>query len=87
MAPEPPAGWSYDGEAFVRVFDRGNFDGSIAFVNAVAALANRLDHHPAIALSWNEVTIRTWSHDANAVTERDVRLAVEVDALAEAAPG
>jgi 4a-hydroxytetrahydrobiopterin dehydratase len=81
MAIEPPVGWTYDGKAFARVFDRKNFDGSIAFVNAVAAVANRLDHHPDIALSWNEVTIRTWSHDVNAVTERDVRLAEEIDAL------
>ncbi len=81
MAIQPPPGWSYDGTAFVRVFDRGNFDGAIAFVNAVAGVANRLDHHPDIALSWNQVTIRTWSHDANAVTERDLRLAREIDAL------
>ena len=82
MAFEPPAGWTHDGEALVRVFDRKNFDGSIAFVNAVAAAGNRLDHHPDIALSWNEVTIRTWSHDVDAVTERDVALARAIDALA-----
>lgn len=81
MALAPPPGWSYDGQAFVRVFDRTNFDGAIAFVNAVAAVANRLDHHPDIALSWNRVTIRTWSHDANAVTERDLRLTQAIDAL------
>jgi 4a-hydroxytetrahydrobiopterin dehydratase len=81
MAIAAPAGWTYDGEAFVRVFDRKNFDGSIAFVNAVAAVAKRLDHHPDIALSWNEVTIRTWSHDVNAVTERDLSLAHAIDAL------
>ncbi len=82
MPLEPPNGWTYDGTAFVRVFDCKNFDGAIAFVNAVAGVANRLDHHPDIALSWNEVTIRTWSHDANAVTERDVRLAEAIGALA-----
>ncbi len=82
MALVPPPGWTHDGEALVRVFDRKNFDGSLAFVNAVAAVANRLDHHPDIALSWNQVTIRTWSHDANAVTERDVALARAIDALA-----
>lgn len=81
MALAPPPGWAYDGQAFVRVFDRTNFDGAIVFVNAVAAVANRLDHHPDIALSWNEVTIRTWSHDVNAVTERDVELARAIDAL------
>jgi 4a-hydroxytetrahydrobiopterin dehydratase len=81
MALEPPPGWAHDGQALVRVFDRRDFDGAIAFVDAVAAVANRLDHHPDIALSWNEVTIRTWSHDVNAVTERDVRLAEAIGAL------
>jgi 4a-hydroxytetrahydrobiopterin dehydratase len=76
-----PTGWVDDGQALVKTFDRRNFDGSIAFVNAVAAVANRLNHHPDIALSWNEVTIRTWSHDVNAITARDTALARAVDAI------
>ena len=79
---ETPLGWTNDGQALVKVFDRRSFDRSIAFVNAVAAVANRLNHHPDIALSWNEVTIRTWSHDVNAITERDAALAREIDAIA-----
>jgi 4a-hydroxytetrahydrobiopterin dehydratase len=81
---EPPAGWTFDGEAWVKTFDRASFDGSVAFINAIAAEANRMDHHPDLALSWNEVTVRTWSHDVNAVTDRDVRLAHAIDALAAA---
>jgi 4a-hydroxytetrahydrobiopterin dehydratase len=77
-----PLGWTNDGQALTKTFDRRSFDGSIAFVNAVAAVANRLDHHPDIALSWNEVTIRTWSHDVGAVTERDAALARAIDAIA-----
>lgn len=77
-----PPGWTNDGQALAKVFDRGDFDGSIAFVNAVAAVANRLDHHPDITLSWNRVTIRTWSHDAGAITARDAALAREIDAVA-----
>ena len=82
MAIDTPEGWTNDGHALEKTFGRRDFDGSIAFVNAVASVANRLDHHPAIALSWNEVTIRTWSHDVNAITERDAALAREIDALA-----
>jgi 4a-hydroxytetrahydrobiopterin dehydratase len=78
---ETPAGWTNDGAALEQVFDRKNFDGSIAFVNRVAAVANRLNHHPDIYISWNEVTIRTWSHDVDAITDRDVTLAREIDAL------
>lgn len=74
-------GWTYDGEALVRTFDRGDFNGAIAFVNGVAAAANELDHHPDIALSWSAVTIRTWSHDVSAVTARDFALIAALDAL------
>ena len=82
MAIETPAGWTNDGTALVRVYDRKDFDGAIAFVNAVAQVANQLNHHPDIAVSWNKVTIRTWSHDLQAITERDVVLARAVDAIA-----
>lgn len=81
MTMDAPAGWTNDGSALVRVFDRKNFDGSIAFVNAVAAEANRLDHHPDIAISWNRVTVRTWSHDVGAITGRDVALANAINML------
>jgi 4a-hydroxytetrahydrobiopterin dehydratase len=79
---DAPAGWTNDGQALVKHFDRGDFNGAIAFVNAVAGAANRLDHHPDIALSWNDVTIRTWSHDVNAITDRDIALANAIDAIA-----
>jgi pterin-4a-carbinolamine dehydratase len=59
---ETPAGWTNDGAALVKIFDRKDFDGSIAFVNAVAKIA-------------------TWSHDVNAITGRDVKLAQAIDAL------
>jgi len=76
-----PSGWKNDGQALAKTFDRRDFDGAVAFVNAVAAVANRLNHHPDIALSWNQVTIRTWSHDVGAITDRDAALARAIDAL------
>jgi 4a-hydroxytetrahydrobiopterin dehydratase len=81
MAFDVPAGWNDDGQALAKTFDRGSFNGAIAFVDAVAGVANGLDHHPDIAISWNEVTIRTWSHDAGAITERDAELARAIDAI------
>ncbi len=74
-------GWSRDGGAIVRVYDRPDFAGSIAFVNAVAAAANALNHHPDIAISWNKITIRSSSHDAGGITARDFTLAEKIDAL------
>jgi 4a-hydroxytetrahydrobiopterin dehydratase len=75
------AGWSREGGEIVRTYDRGNFNGSIAFVNAIAAAANAADHHPDIAIAWNRVTVRLSSHDAKGLTERDFALARTIDAL------
>ncbi len=79
---EARPGWHHRGNAIEKRFDRGNFDGSILFVNAVAKAANAQDHHPDIAIAWNEVTLTLSSHDAGGLTERDFRLADAVDALA-----
>jgi 4a-hydroxytetrahydrobiopterin dehydratase len=51
-------GWTRAGDEIVRTFDRGNFNGSIAFINAVASAANDADHHPDLAIAWNNVTVR-----------------------------
>jgi 4a-hydroxytetrahydrobiopterin dehydratase len=75
-------GWSHEGREIVRTFDCGNFNGSIAFVNAIAAAANAADHHPDMAIAWNDVTVRLSSHDAHGLTERDFALAQAIDALA-----
>jgi 4a-hydroxytetrahydrobiopterin dehydratase len=75
-------GWARAGEEIVRTFDRGNFNGSIGFVNAIAAAANVADHHPDLAISWNEVTVRLSSHDAHGLTERDFALARTIEGLA-----
>jgi len=73
--------WKRAGDAIERTYDRGDFDGSIAFVNAIAAAANAADHHPDLAIAWNRVTVRLSSHDAGGITERDLRLAAQIDAL------
>lgn len=74
--------WHHRGNALEKRFDRGSFDGSLLFVNAVASLANAQDHHPDIAISWNLVTITLCSHDMGGITERDFTLAKALDALA-----
>jgi 4a-hydroxytetrahydrobiopterin dehydratase len=78
---DTPSGWTNDRKALSKTFDRKDFDGSIAFVNAVAKIANAQNHHPDIAISWNQVTIKTWSHDVNAITDRDTKLAQAIDSI------
>jgi 4a-hydroxytetrahydrobiopterin dehydratase len=58
-----------------------NFKQSMDFVNKVADVAERRDHHPDILIKYNVVTLTFYTHTANAVTEKDVRLAAEIDDL------
>jgi len=73
--------WSYDGSVLMRSFDCTDFRGSIAFVNAVADAANRIDHHPDIAIAWNTVTIRVSSHDVGGISKRDFALIAQIEAI------
>ena len=75
-------GWRVHGGALEKAYSCGDFDGSMAFVNRVAAAAAAADHHPDIAISWDTVTLRWVSHSAGGITERDVEMAGKSDGLA-----
>ena len=69
------AGWSRDGDAISRIWRFDDFKAAMLFVNGVAALAEKANHHPDIAIHYSEVTLRLWSHDAGGLTARDFALA------------
>jgi 4a-hydroxytetrahydrobiopterin dehydratase len=50
-------------------------------VNAVGALAERVDHHPDIDIRWNRVYLRLSTHSAGGITQRDLDLAAQIDGL------
>jgi 4a-hydroxytetrahydrobiopterin dehydratase len=76
------AGWQVRDGALEKAYPCGDFDGSMAFVNRIAAAAAAADHHPDIAISWDTVTLRWVSHSAGGITERDVEMAGKSDGLA-----
>lgn len=78
----PPAGWELVDGKLHRVFRFDDFVAAFSFMSAVALVAERMDHHPEWSNVYNEVTIDLWSHDAGAVTDRDLRLAESIDELA-----
>ena len=66
-----------------RTFVFRDFTEAFAFMTSVAAVAQELDHHPDMTISWNKVTLRLTTHSAGStVTELDRALAARVDALA-----
>ncbi len=77
-----PDGWQEVDGALQRTFRFRDFAEALAFVNRVGALAEEVDHHPDVAIHWNRVTLRWWTHTQNAITERDVELARRMNQLA-----
>jgi pterin-4a-carbinolamine dehydratase len=65
-----------------REFTFESFGEAIAFVNRIAELAEREDHHPDLAISYRRVTVRWTTHSAGGVTDRDRALAAATADLA-----
>lgn len=81
LARELP-GWSFDGDAISRRFALKGFARPLLLANAIGHLAEAANHHPDLAISYGSLTCRLTTHDAGGVTERDLALALRIDALA-----
>jgi 4a-hydroxytetrahydrobiopterin dehydratase len=73
------SGWAVAGIAIEKEFKFADFKAAMAFVNRVAGIAEELDHHPDIFVSYSRVRLTLSSHDSGGVTERDFRLASRID--------
>jgi 4a-hydroxytetrahydrobiopterin dehydratase len=76
-------GWTHDVavDAIRRDFKFKDFSEAFAFMTRVALLAQAADHHPEWSNVYNKVTITLSTHSAGGLTEKDVRLAGEIDRL------
>jgi 4a-hydroxytetrahydrobiopterin dehydratase len=75
-------GWSRGGEAITKSFDRGDFVGSVQFVDRIVEPAEAMNHHPDLSISWSEVSVSITNHAAGGLTEADFELAAKIDQLA-----
>ena len=75
-------GWRQRGEYIVKSFDRGDFVGSVKFVDSLVGPAEEMGHHPDIAISWSQVEVAISTHAEGGLTENDFELAKQVESLA-----
>ena len=73
--------WQEVDGALERTVELPSFPEAIGFVNRLAEVAERENHHPDIAVSYRKVTVRWTTHSAGGITERDRALAAETDTL------
>jgi 4a-hydroxytetrahydrobiopterin dehydratase len=74
-------GWGLVDEALERRFDFADFHQTMAFVNAVAWIAHREDHHPDLAVGYNRCTLRYRTHSLGGISVNDFICAAKVNAL------
>jgi 4a-hydroxytetrahydrobiopterin dehydratase len=79
-----PEGWSLEegGKALTRNLKFKDFSEAFSFLTRVAMHAEKMDHHPEFTNVWNRVDFRLTTHASGGVTERDIRLAEAINALA-----
>lgn len=74
--------WKEENNQLRRTFEFKDFVEAWGFMNKVALLAEKMNHHPNWSNVYNTVEIALTSHDAgNTVTERDHKLAKKIDKL------
>ncbi|HEX6099531.1 MAG TPA: 4a-hydroxytetrahydrobiopterin dehydratase [Thermoanaerobaculia bacterium] len=80
MSETVPPGWQIaDGHHLEKEYTFPNFAEGLAFVNRAAAIAEEMDHHPELTLTWGKVRVRIWTHTVNGLTQKDFQLADKIE--------
>jgi len=74
-------GWKHEGKFITRTFEFSHFMDAIAFVNEVAEVAEREEHHPDINVRYTTVKLSVQTHSEDGITEWDIDLAKAIDVV------
>ena len=78
-------GWKLTGDgsnvAIEKTFTFANYFETIAFVNALAWVAHRQDHHPDLSVHYDRCVVRFNTHDVGGISSTDFDCAAQADAL------
>jgi len=73
------SGWELKEDKILKSFQFPSFMKAIEFVNDVAKIAEKVNHHPIITINWKTVKLSLKSFDIDAITQRDINLAKEIE--------
>ena len=74
-------GWKDEGGKIAKTYAFKNYHETMAFVNALAWISHREDHHPDLAVGYNQCKVTYSTHSAGGLTEKDFACAAKCDAL------
>jgi 4a-hydroxytetrahydrobiopterin dehydratase len=73
--------WQFNSEGIEKKFQFKNFTEALGFIVKVGVVSEKMNHHPELFNVYNKVNIRLTTHDASGVTDKDIKLASEIDVL------
>ena len=73
--------WVVEGDHLERSVGAPDFLTGIAWVSAIANKAEVMHHHPDVDIRWRTITFRLMTHEAGAITERDLTLATQIEQI------
>lgn len=76
-------GWTVLASAVHNRFATKGFAKGVAFLSRIAEVADAANHHPDVVLTWPTVEVRLLTHDEGGVTDKDIAMAGQIDAIAE----
>ena len=74
-------GWALEGSAIMKEFSFVDFKASIEFLNKIAEIAEKHNHHPEMIINYGNVRLILTTHEKKGLTEKDFELAKEIDTL------
>ena len=75
--------WALQGKKLEKTFPFKNYYATMAFVNAVAWISHREDHHPDLAVGYNKCHVTYWTHAIGGLSENDFICAAKIERLLE----
>lgn len=80
-------GWELKDNAIRKLYRFKEFMDGIRFLNRVAEMAEAADHHPDVQINYTRITFSCSTHSEGGVTEKDLRLATQIEDAFKAAHG
>jgi 4a-hydroxytetrahydrobiopterin dehydratase len=74
-------GWTRIADRLAKTYRFADYHETIAFVNAIAWIAHRADHHPDLSVHFDRCIVSWSTHDAGGVTTNDLTCAARVERL------
>lgn len=80
--PQADSDWDNVNNHLVKTFYFDSFNEAFNFSDKIRHIANRLNHHPDLLISWGKLVVMTTTHDTGeVVTHKDEQLSEAIDQL------